>query len=48
MAQTVLEGALPLPGFARGGVAKRREFLAMKWISQGGQWVDPLMEADAI
>ena len=48
MAQAVLEGALTLPGFARGGEAKRRAWLAVKWIPQGWQWVDPLKEADAM
>ena len=48
MAQAVLEGALELPGFARGGVAKRRAYQAVKWIPQGWQWVDPLKEADAM
>jgi len=46
--QAVLEGALALPGYARGGTAKRREYLAVKWIPQGWQWVDPLKEADAM
>ena len=48
MTQAVLEGSLVLPGFARGGTAKRREYLACKWIPQGWQWVDPLKEADAM
>jgi lambda family phage portal protein len=46
--QAVLEGTLVLPGYARGGIAKRREYLAVKWIPQGWQWVDPLKEADAM
>jgi capsid protein len=37
-----------LPGFARGGDAARRAYLACKWIPQGWQWVDPLKEADAM
>lgn len=48
MEQAVLEGALTLPGFALGGAAKRRVYLACKWIPQGWQWVDPLKEADAM
>ena len=48
MAQAVLEGALTLTGYARGGTAKRREYQAVKWIPQGWQWVDPLKEADAM
>lgn len=48
MTQAVLEGALTLPGFARGGIATQRGFLAVKWIPQGWQWVDPLKEADAM
>jgi len=46
--QAVLEGTLTLPGYARGGVSQRREYLAVKWIPQGWQWVDPLKEADAM
>ena len=48
MAQAVLEGALTLPGFARGDAIQQRAFLAVKWIPQGWQWVDPLKEADAM
>ncbi|HPP11272.1 MAG TPA: hypothetical protein PKW42_00940, partial [bacterium] len=48
MAQAVLEGALTLPGFARGDATQQRAFLAVKWIPQGWQWVDPLKEADAM
>ena len=48
MAQVVLEGALTLPGFARGDATQQRAFLAVKWIPQGWQWVDPLKEADAM
>ena len=46
--QAVLEGALSLPGYVRGGVVKRREYLAVKWIPQGWQWVDPKKEFDAM
>lgn len=46
--QAVLEGALSLPGYARGGQAKRREYLSVKWIPQGWQWVDPKKELDAM
>ena len=48
MTQAVLEGALVLPGYARGGVARRRQYLAVKWIAQGWQWVDPKKEFDAM
>ena len=48
MAQAVLEGALVLPGYLRGGSARRREWLAVKWIPQGWQWVDPLKETEAM
>lgn len=48
MGQAVLEGALKLPGFVRGGIGKRRAYLAAKWIPQGWQWVDPLKEAEAM
>jgi capsid protein len=48
MEQAVLEGALVLPGFARGTAAKRRRYLACKWIPQGWQWVDPEKEFKAI
>lgn len=37
-----------MPGYVRGGLAKRRAYLAVKWIPQGWQWVDPLKEADAM
>ncbi len=40
MQQAVLAGALALPGYA----TRRREYLAVKWIAQGWQWVDPLKE----
>ena len=48
MEQAVLEGALVLPGFIRGGPLKRRQYLACKWIPQGWQWVDPKKEFDAM
>ena len=48
MAQAVLEGALVLPGYLRGGAARRREWQAVKWIPQGWQWVDPLKETEAM
>lgn len=48
MEQAVLEGTLALPGFARGGAAKRRGYLACKWIPQGWQWVDPEKEFKAL
>ena len=46
--QAVLEGALSLPGYARGGQAQRRAYLAVKWIPQGWQWVDPQKEFNAM
>lgn len=46
--QAVLEGALSLPGYARGGKAQRRAYLAVKWIPQGWQWVDPQKEFNAM
>lgn len=46
--QAVLEGAIKLPGYARGGISQRREYLAVKWIPQGWQWVDPKKEFDAM
>ena len=46
--QAVLEGALSLPGYARGGPTRRREYLAVKWIPQGWQWVDPQKEFNAM
>jgi lambda family phage portal protein len=48
MAQAVLEGALNLPGYLRGGPARRRQWQAAKWIPQGWQWVDPLKETEAM
>ena len=41
MKQAMLAGALDAPGFARGGPARRRQYLQVKWIPQGWQWVDP-------
>ena len=46
--QAVLEGSLSLPGYARGGQAQRRAYLAVKWIPQGWQWVDPQKEFNAM
>lgn len=48
MRQAVLSGALVAPGFVRGGAAKRRQYLAAKWIPQGWQWVDPEKEFQAL
>ena len=48
MEQAVLEGTLVMPGFARGGPARRRGYLACKWIPQGWQWVDPEKEFKAL
>ena len=48
MKQAVLAGALDAPGFARGGAARRRQYLAVKWIPQGWQWVDPEKEYKAM
>jgi len=48
MEQAVLEGALVLPGFMRGGARARRPYLAAKWIPQGWQWVDPQKEFKAM
>ena len=48
MKQTVLAGALQAPGFLRGGTARRRQYLAAKWIPQGWQWVDPEKEFKAL
>ncbi len=44
MEQAVLEDALQLPSFAQ----HRRSCLAVKWIPQGWQWVDPKKEFDAM
>jgi lambda family phage portal protein len=46
--QAVIEGAIKLPGYARGGISQRREYLAVKWIPQGWQWVDPQKEFNAM
>ena len=48
MKQAVLAGAIEAPGFARGGTARRRDYLAAKWIPQGWQWVDPEKEFKAM
>ena len=48
MKQAVLAGALEAPGFARGGPARRRQYLQVKWIPQGWQWVDPEKEFKAM
>lgn len=48
MKQAVLAGALDAPGFARGGAARRRQYLQAKWIPQGWQWVDPEKEFKAM
>ena len=46
--QAVLEGSLALPGYARGDQTQRRAYLAVKWIPQGWQWVDPQKEFNAM
>ncbi len=46
--QAVLEGSLALPGYVRGDPAQRRAYLAVKWIPQGWQWVDPQKEFNAM
>lgn len=48
MKQAVLAGAIDAPGFARGGAARRRQYLQVKWIPQGWQWVDPEKEFKAM
>ncbi len=48
MKQAVLSGALIAPGFARGGAARRRQYLRAKWVPQGWQWVDPEKEFKAM
>ncbi len=48
MKQAVLAGAIEAPGFARGGAARRRQYLQVKWIPQGWQWVDPEKEFKAM
>ena len=44
MDQAVLSGALILPDY----INRRREYLAVKWIPQGWQWVDPQKEFNAV
>ncbi len=44
MTQAVLAGSLDAPGFHQ----KRRRYLAVKWIPQGWQWVDPEKEFKAV
>lgn len=44
MEQAVLEGALSMSQFSK----RQREYLAVKWIPQGWQWVDPKKEFDAL
>lgn len=44
MKQAVLAGALDAPGFTHA----RRRYLAVKWIPQGWQWVDPEKEYKAM
>ena len=44
MEQAALEGTLELPGFSD----RKRDYLAVKWIPQGWQWVDPKKEFDAM
>lgn len=44
MAQAVLEGTLSLDQFN----ARKRDYLAAKWIPHGWQWVDPKKEFDAM
>lgn len=46
--QAVLEGALTLPGYGRKTAPLRREYLSVKWIPQGWQWVDPQKEFKAM
>jgi lambda family phage portal protein len=48
MKQAVLAGAIEAPGFARGSAARRRQYLQVKWIPQGWQWVDPQKEFKAM
>lgn len=48
MKQAVLAGAIDAPGFARGGAVRRRQYLQVKWIPQGWQWVDPEKEFKAM
>lgn len=44
MDQAVLAGVLEAPGYTK----RRREYLAVKWIPQGWQWVDPQKEFNAV
>jgi capsid protein len=44
MKHAVLGGELEMPGFAR----RPRPWLAVKWIPQGWQWVDPEKEFKAM
>jgi lambda family phage portal protein len=44
MTQAVLAGSLTAPGFNRNA----RRYLAVKWIPQGWQWVDPEKEFKAV
>ena len=46
--QAVLEGALTLPGYGLRTAPARREYLSVKWIPQGWQWVDPQKEFKAM
>lgn len=46
--QAVLEGALTLPGYGLKTAPARREYLSVKWIPQGWQWVDPQKEFKAM
>ncbi len=48
MRQAVLSGALSAPGFLRGPLVRRRQYLAVKWIPQGWSWVDPEKEFKAL
>jgi lambda family phage portal protein len=48
MRQAVLAGALSAPGFERWGPIRRRGYLAVKWVPQGWQWVDPEKEYKAL
>ncbi|MBL0422471.1 phage portal protein [Ramlibacter sp. AW1] len=48
MKQAVLAGAIEAPGFSRGSAARRRQYLQVKWIPQGWQWVDPQKEFKAM
>jgi capsid protein len=48
MKQAVLEGALEAAGLCPWRTAKRRQYLQVKWIPQGWQWVDPEKEFKAM